>query len=170
MRILFGLIVNKDHFHSPFHCCHSVIQTESAPCLDPDVIPQALYPEHTCRAGLRWCFKKPGPWTLSPSCGHRRLLNVAKSLSINVLSSLPSEHTCFAFSSPSSSKKDPDTNSLCIGHWCVYSLKNHFKGETKQVSVHPWESTHQWNFISLVVFKGLMAECLGAYFYSEKDF
>ena len=45
-----------------------------------------------------------------------------------------SEHTCFGFSTQGSSKKDPDTNSFCIGHWCVYVFKNHFKKEKQNRS------------------------------------
>lgn len=45
-----------------------------------------------------------------------------------------SEHTCFGFSTQGSSKKDPDTNSFCIGHWCVYVFKNNFKKEKQNRS------------------------------------
>lgn len=44
----------------------SFCDSERAPFLDPEEISQALYPELRahCGTALRWCFRKPGTWTL----------------------------------------------------------------------------------------------------------
>ena len=130
-----GLVVRRAHFCSLFHHLSSLCDSDREGFfLEPWGGP--LYSES--RTWLWGWFEMVSqeawnrdpfslPMSLPPAkCSQGHMYKYSEIFA--------SEHTCFGFSTQGSSKKDPDTNSFCIGHWCVYVFKNHFKKEKQNRS------------------------------------